>query len=348
MPAGGLISPMRPNNTNSTMRNTSVAQPVAVAERQDASPASVPEQVLRTTLLAMSRRRSLGRIATATPITRPMVGRFVAGLELPAALDAVAALNGRGFATTLDVLGESVDDEAAARAAGARYLTALDGLVDRGLERNVSLKLTQMGLDVGEDVCLDVVGRIIDQAEELGAFVRIDMEDHAKTDATLGIMRRLHERHPDTGIVIQSALRRSAADVEALIAEGTSVRLCKGAYREPESVAYTDRGEVDRAYVRCMKILMAGEGYPMLATHDPRLIEIGGALAVRGDRAQGTYEFQMLFGVRPEEQERLASAGERMRVYVPYGDEWYGYLVRRLAERPANLALLGRALVQKG
>jgi proline dehydrogenase len=324
-----------------------VAQPAAVADRQDESQASVPEQMLRTTLLAMSRRRSLGRLATATPLTRPMVGRFVAGLDLPEALDAVEELNGRGFATTLDVLGESVDDEAAARAAGQRYLAALDGLVTRDLERNVSLKLTQMGLDVGEDVCIDVVGRIIDKAAGLGAFVRVDMEDHARTDATLAIMRRLRARHPDTGIVIQAALRRSAADVEALIAEGTSIRLCKGAYREPSDVAFPDKAEVDRSYVALMERMLASGTRPALATHDPKMINAALRFARREAIDSETFEFQMLYGVRRDLQEQLRDAGYRVRVYVPFGQQWYPYFMRRLAERPANVAFMLRSVVRE-
>jgi proline dehydrogenase len=174
------------------------------------------------------------------------------------------------------------------------------------------------------------------------------MEDHTTTDSTLGILRELRADFPGTGAVLQAYLRRTESDCADLSYEGSRVRLCKGAYNEPESVAHQDKGDVDRAYVRCLKVLMQGEGYPMLATHDPRLIEIGGALAVRNDRAPGSYEFQMLYGVRPEEQLRLAAQGERMRVYLPYGDQWYGYLVRRLAERPANLTLLVRTLTSKG
>ena len=176
----------------------------------------------------------------------------------------------------------------------------------------------------------------------------LDMEDHTTTDSTLGILRELRVDHPGTGVALQAYLRRTEADCHDLSYSGSRVRLCKGAYNEPDHVAYTDRAAIDRAYVRCMKILMQGEGHPMLATHDPRLIEIGGALAVRNDRAPSTYEFQMLYGIRPDEQERLAAEGEQMRVYVPYGIEWYGYLVRRLAERPANLALLARSLTSKG
>ena len=173
------------------------------------------------------------------------------------------------------------------------------------------------------------------------------MEDHTTTDSTLGILRELRKDFPETGAVLQAYLRRTEADCRDLAYEGSRVRLCKGAYNEPESVAFQDKHEVDQSYVRCLKVLMAGHGYPMVATHDPRLIEIAGALADRYDRPQGSYEYQMLFGIRPDEQRRLAEAGEQVRVYVPYGEEWYGYLMRRLAERPANLTFFLRSLITK-
>jgi proline dehydrogenase len=173
------------------------------------------------------------------------------------------------------------------------------------------------------------------------------MEDHTTTDSTLKIVSELRRDFPWAGVVLQSYLKRTEADCKDFATAGSRVRLCKGAYREPESVAFQDKAEVDLSYVRCMRTLMAGDGYPMLATHDPRLIEIGGALAVRNGRTIGSYEYQMLFGIRPNEQKRLAGAGERMRVYTPYGNEWYGYLMRRLAERPANLAFFARSLMSK-
>ena len=162
------------------------------------------------------------------------------------------------------------------------------------------------------------------------------MEDHTTTDSTLGILRELRKDFPETGAVLQAYLHRTEADCRDLAYEGSRVRLCKGAYNEPESVAFQDKHDVDKSYVRCLKVLMAGQGYPMIATHDPRMVDIAGALATRNGRAQGSYEYQMLFGIRPDEQKRLADAGEKVRVYVPYGQEWYGYLMRRLAERPSQ------------
>ena len=197
----------------------------------------------------------------------------------------------------------------------------------------------------GEKVALENARAICAAAHALGTTVTLDMEDHTTTDSTLGILAELRQDFPGTGAVLQAYLRRTESDCRDLATAGSRVRLCKGAYKEPESVAYQSAADVDRSYVRCLQVLMSGEGYPMMATHDPRLVEIAGALAVRHGRAKGSYEYQMLYGVRPDEQRRLAGEGERMRVYVPYGDEWYGYLVRRMAEKPANLMLFLRSLV---
>jgi proline dehydrogenase len=189
---------------------------------------------------------------------------------------------------------------------------------------------------------------ICEAARNVGTTVTLDMEDHTTTDSTLGILRELRRDFPDTGAVVQAYLRRTEGDCRDLAYAGSRVRLCKGAYKEPATVAYQGKDDVDRSFVRCLKVLMAGEGYPMVASHDPRLVAITGDLVRRNGRAQGSYEYQMLYGIRPHEQQRLAAAGERMRVYVPYGDEWYGYLVRRMAERPANLVFFLRSLATKG
>jgi proline dehydrogenase len=282
-----------------------------------------------------------------------MVERFVAGERTEDAVRATSELIGSGRLVTIDRLGEDTLDRAQADATRDAYIELLDALRDAGLTRDaeVSVKLSAVGQALpgdGEKIALEGARAICAKAAEVGTTVTLDMEDHTTTDSTLGILRELRIDFPWVGAVIQAYLRRSEADCRDLAGEGSRVRLCKGAYREPESVAWVDRGDIDRAYVRCAKVLMQGQGYPMLATHDPRLVEIGEALAIRNDRAPGSYEFQMLYGVRPDEQLRLAAEGHRMRVYVPYGDEWYGYLVRRLAERPANLTLLARALTSKG
>jgi proline dehydrogenase len=280
-----------------------------------------------------------------------MVGRFVAGETLEEALAALGRLRDRGLRTTIDVLGESVATADAAAAAADEYLAAIDALAERGLDRNVSVKLSQMGLGLSEEVCRANVARILDRAAERDAFVRIDMEDHTTTDATLAIWRDLRPRNAgrgDSGVVIQSALRRSPADVEALIAEGARIRLCKGAYVEPASVAYPDKADVDAAYAALMERLLADGTFPAIATHDERLI----ARAIQVVRAAGIgperFEFQMLYGVRRDLQERLAAAGFGVRVYVPYGTEWYPYFMRRLAERPANIAFVLRSLLREG
>jgi proline dehydrogenase len=309
--------------------------------------------VLRGVLLSMSRSDRLKQLASDAPPARAMVDRFVAGERTEDAVRASGELVGSGRLVTLDRLGEDVVEIAQAEATRDAYLELLDALHEAGLTSGaeVSVKLSAVGQALpedGEKVALEFAHAICAKAAEVGTTVTLDMEDHTTTDSTLGILRTLREEFPWVGAVLQAYLRRTESDCRDLATAGSRVRLCKGAYQEPETVAYQDKAEVDRAYVRCMKLLMQGDGYPMLATHDPRLVEIGGALAVRNDRAPGTYEFQMLYGVRPEEQKRLAAQGEKMRVYVPYGDEWYGYLVRRLAERPANLGLLARALTSKG
>jgi proline dehydrogenase len=282
-----------------------------------------------------------------------MVDRFVAGESTDDAVRATSELVASGRLVTIDHLGEDTLDLEQASSTRDAYLVLLDALGAAGLtdSAEVSVKLSAVGQALagdGEKIALENAHAIATRAASLGTTVTLDMEDHTTTDSTLGILRELRAEFPSTGAVIQAYLHRSEGDCRDLAHEGSRVRLCKGAYREPQDVAHVDKSEIDKAYVRCMKILMQGQGYPMLATHDPRLVEIGGALAIRNDRAPGSYEFQMLYGVRPDEQARLAAQGDRMRVYVPYGTEWYGYLVRRLAEKPANLSLLARALVSKG
>ncbi len=232
-------------------------------------------------------------------------------------------------------------------------MTLLGRLADEGLSSGaeVSVKLSAVGQALpgdGEKIALEHARQICAAATAAGTTVTLDMEDHTTTDSTLGILTELRRDFPSTGAVLQAYLYRTETDCADLAYEGSRVRLCKGAYHEPAAVAYQDKTEVDRAYVRCLKVLMAGAGYPMAATHDPRLVEIAGALAVRHERAKGSYEYQMLYGVRPDEQLRLAGQGERVRVYVPYGDQWWGYLVRRMAEKPANLTLFLRALTSTG
>jgi proline dehydrogenase len=277
-----------------------------------------------------------------------MVGRFVAGLTLDEALAALASLRAQGMRTTVDVLGEAVSSAEDAEAAVGRYLQTLDALAGGVLDRNVSLKLSQMGLQIDRELCRENVARIFRRAAEIGAFVRIDMEDHATVDATLAIWRELRRTDAASGVVIQAALRRSAADVEALIGESAPIRLCKGAYKEPSDVAFTERAEVDANYAALMERLLREGAYTALATHDERLVGRALKLVRAEGIARDRFEFQMLFGVRRDLQERLVRAGYTVRIYVPYGTHWYPYFMRRLAERPANVTFLLRSLLREG
>jgi proline dehydrogenase len=307
-----------------------------------------PAAIMRSGFLWASRRRVLQRIATGTPLTRGLVGRFVAGDQLEEALVAIERLQDAGMHTTVDVLGESVTTEEEATASADRYLETLRALQQHGLDRNVSVKLTQMGLDLDTDFCLANVRRIVDCAADVTAFVRIDMEDHTRADATLAIARALHEEYPQVGVVIQSYLRRSAADIAALNAERIRVRLCKGAYDEPASVAFPTKPEVDDSYRELMERLLLEGNYPALATHDERLIDHAIDFSIREGVGRERFEFQMLYGVRRDLQRRLVRDGWTVRVYVPYGDEWYPYFMRRLAERPANVMFMLRSVLSEG
>jgi proline dehydrogenase len=267
-------------------------------------------------------------------------------------VDATARLVGDDLRATLDYLGEDTLDADQAEATVRAYLDVLAALSSRGLTRHaeVSVKLSAIGQALphqGHKIALENARTICRAARNAGTTVTLDMEDHTTTDATLATLRELRKDFPETGAVVQAYLHRTEADCRTLAYEGSRVRLCKGAYDEPESVAFQARTDVDKSYVRCLKVLMAGQGYPMVATHDPRLVSIASSLASRYGRAAGTYEFQMLYGIRPEEQRRLAEAGETVRVYIPYGTEWYGYLMRRLAERPRNLTFFVRSLISK-
>jgi len=303
--------------------------------------------MLRQVILAASRNGTVKTVVARAPLSRSVVKRFVAGETVDDAVRATEELVGGGLTVSLDHLGEDTLDAGQADATVKAYLLLLERLAAAGLtgggRAEVSVKLTAVGQAIDEKLALDNARRICEAARTASTTVTLDMEDHTTTDSTLAVLHELRQDFPDTGAVLQSYLRRTEADCRDLAYAGSRVRLCKGAYKEPESVAFQSAGEVDRSYVRCLKVLMAGDGYPMVASHDPRLVAIAGQLAAA--RPKGSYEFQMLYGIRPAEQRRLAQAGETVRVYVPYGDEWYGYLMRRLAERPANLAFFLRALV---
>lgn len=314
--------------------------------------------MLRSAILAAARNPRIESLVTHAPVSRTVVRRFVGGADTATAVDAAAALVGDGLTVTLDHLGEDTTDRAHADAVAAAYVELLRALAAAGLAERlglltaraeVSVKLSAVGQALGADgekIALEHARSICAEARRVGATVTLDMEDHTTTDSTLEILRQLRVDFPETAAVLQAYLHRTEADCRDLAYAGSRVRLCKGAYREPASVAYQRRQDVDRSYVRCLNVLLAGAGYPMFATHDPTLIGIAEERA----RAHGktAYEFQMLYGIRPEEQRRLARAGHTVRVYVPYGAQWYGYLMRRLAERPANLTFFARSLLTKG
>jgi proline dehydrogenase len=258
----------------------------------------------------------------------------------------------RGQLVTVDHLGEGVTDPADAAATRAAYVALLDRLDVLGLAHavEVSVKLSALGQALprdGDRIALDHAAAICAAAARVGTTVTLDMEDHTTVDSTLGILATLRREHPWVGAVLQSALRRTEADAADLAHEGSRVRLVKGAYAEPATVAYATKAEVEEAYVRCLRILLAGPGYPMVATHDLRMVEAARAIAVVHGRVPDDHEFQMLYGMRTREQDRIAASGERMRVYLPYGADWYGYFTRRLAERPANLAFFLRSLISR-
>ncbi|WP_033438371.1 proline dehydrogenase family protein [Saccharothrix sp. NRRL B-16314] len=307
--------------------------------------------MLRSTLLAASRSGAVRGLVERTPLTRPVVRRFISGDDVDAAVATTGEVLADGRYVTLDHLGEDTLDAAQATATVDAYLDLLRRLELAGHtgRAEVSVKLSAVGQMLpsdGEKIALENARRICVAAGAVGTTVTLDMEDHTTTDSTLGILRELRVDFPWVGAVVQSYLKRTEQDCRDLAHAGSRVRLCKGAYNEPASVAFQDKGDVDRSYVRCLKVLMAGDGYPMVATHDPRMIKVAGDLA--GDRSPDSYEYQMLYGIRPDEQRRIAAAGNRMRVYVPYGNEWYGYFMRRLAERPANVVFFLRSLITTG
>jgi len=291
----------------------------------------------------------------ATPVTRDVVARFVAGATAADALTVTEGLLADGRLVTIDFLGEDTTDPEQAAAVADEYVRLIGLLAAAGLaghgRAEVSVKPTAVGLglpDHGEKTAQENIARIATAARNAGTTVTLDMEDHARAEATLRLVTELRADFPDLGCVIQAYLRRSADDCRDLAVAGSRVRLCKGAYQAPDAVGLAKRAEVDLNYARCLRILFDGPGYPMLATHDPRLIRIAAAKADSAGRSADSFEYQMLYGIRPAEQERLAASGARMRVYLPYGSDWYGYLVRRLAERPANLAFFLRALSSQG
>jgi proline dehydrogenase len=292
--------------------------------------------MLRGALLYFSEQPVLKRVFGG-PLARPLVRRFVAGEDLNEAMTAVRRLNDAGMTVTLDYLGEAVSNAEEAGAAALQYIAILHAIERQGARSNASLKLTQMGLDVERALCVRNVERIIAQAERFSNFIRIDMEGSDYTQTTLDIFKELFAQHKNVGIVIQSYLYRSEADVRELNAMGARVRLCKGAYNEPPSVAFPLKADTDENYLKLMRMLLSEGTYPAIATHDERMIDSTREFAAREGISPDSFEFQMLYGIRRDLQEQLVRDGYRMRVYVPYGGQWYPYLMRRMAERPANL-----------
>jgi proline dehydrogenase len=300
---------------------------------------------LRALFLWLAERRWLGRMAMATPLVRRMPFRFVAGTTLDQAVTAVRALNATGAMATLDVLGEAVSDRAAADRAAAAYVETIERIASEGLDANVSIKLTQMGLDLGVEECLAVMAPVVAAGARHEVFVRIDMESSAYTDRTLEVVDRLRAEGCEVGPVIQAYLHRSPDDVGRLAAQRVRTRVCKGAYAEPPEVALQERGAIGDAFVQLAEQLLDADAYPGIATHDPEMIDRVSASARHRGIGPDRFEFQLLYGVRRDLQRKLVADGYRMRVYVPYGTEWYPYFMRRLAERPANVLFLLRGLV---
>lgn len=301
--------------------------------------------LLRSTFIALSTNSRLRRFAEQSSFGRRMSSRFVAGFQIEDALRATADLGRQGLAVTLDSLGENVSHPNQAQHSAEIYHQLLDAIARRGLNANVSLKLTQMGMDLGADLARDIVAGLVAQAAGNNGFVRVDMEGTPYTQATIDLVRQLHaaeENHGHVGIVIQAYLRRSAADIDTLLGDGIRIRLCKGAYKEPPDLAFPAKSDVDANFVALMKTLLKSGVYHGIATHDEAMVAATKEFvrAERIDRA--SFEFQMLYGIRRDLQRKLVEEGYRVRIYVPFGDEWYPYFMRRLAERPANVLFLAR------
>ena len=310
---------------------------------------ATPSAALRQVLLWASRRRQIKRVITSAPVTRDVVRRFVAGETIDDALRVTRILTGDGLQVSLDHLGEDTRDTATARAAVNAYISLAQRLADEGLaaRAEMSVKLSAVGQALDESMALDNASAICDAARAAGSLVTIDMEDHTTTDSTLRLVGLIRQDFPNTGAVLQASLRRTEDDCRSLGVPASRVRLCKGAYQEPALLTWRRPDDVRAAYLRCLSTLIAGGALPMAATHDPKLVEATGRL-VRDIGGPGfKHEYQMLYGIRPDEQHRLVAAGETVRVYVPFGVQWYGYLMRRMAERPANTALFLRALVSR-
>ena len=308
--------------------------------------------MLGPVILAASRSDRTRRLISAAPVTRPVVDRFIPGETVDQVVPIIQDLTAKGLEVTMDVVGEDITRPEQATVARDAYLELIDRLkqLDLGERAEMSVKLSLFGqaLEGGHELALANVRPVVEAAAAVGTTVTLDAEDHTTLDSMFAIHEELRKDFPQTGCVIQAYLFRTEADARRLAANGSRVRLVKGAYKEPAEVAYQQKAETDKAYVRILRILMEGSGYPMIGSHDPRLISIAQELARRAGRKPDEYEFQMLYGIRSDEHLRLAAEGHRMRVYTAYGTDWYGYFMRRLAEKPANLLFFARSVLTKG
>ncbi|WP_353944887.1 proline dehydrogenase family protein [Streptomyces sp. HUAS MG91] len=308
--------------------------------------------MLAPLILAASRSDKMRAFVSAAPGTKQVVDRFIAGETVDDVVPVVQDAAAKGLEVTLDVVGEDITTVEQSHAARDAYLELIEHLKDLGLgaraEMSVKLSMFGQALENGHELALANVRPVVEAAAAIGTTVTLDAEDHTTLDSMFAIHEELRKDFPQTGCVIQSYLFRTEDDARRLAAAGSRVRIVKGAYKEPAEVAYQDKAEIDKAYVRIMRILMEGDGYPMIGSHDPRLISIAQELGRQAGRKLDEYEFQMLYGIRSEEHLRLAAEGHRMRVYTAYGTDWYGYFMRRLAEKPANLLFFGRSILTKG
>jgi proline dehydrogenase len=298
--------------------------------------------VMKSTLLFLSRQEKLKNFVLGFEFAQRVSRRFVSGETQEEAVQVVKELNQKGFIATLDRLGENVTNREEAAQAADDYISLLDKIQENGINSNVSCKLTQMGLDLDFDFCLNNVRRIVEKAKKYKNFVRIDMEDSPRTDKTLQICYALHKEYPDVGAVIQSYLYRSEEDVRKLLEQKIRIRLCKGAYKEPKAVAFQRKKDVDYNYIKLMKMMLKNRIYHGIATHDDKMIQATIEFAKKENIDKDNFEFQLLYGIRRELQEELVRQGYNVRIYTPYGDQWYPYFMRRMAERPANLFFVAK------
>jgi proline dehydrogenase len=296
--------------------------------------------LLRDTLLYLAENDKLRNFVITNRATRGVSRRFVAGETLDEAIEATRVINQRGMHVSLDHLGENVSEAQAARSATQDFITALDTIKLTAIDANISIKLTALGLDISQQLCEENVCKLLEHANKYSTFVRIDMEGSPYTDQTIDIVLRMHKQFEHMGTVIQSCLYRSKKDVEQLIAQGVRVRLVKGAYKEPDTIAMQEKRDVDHSYVQLMMMLLSRGNYPAIATHDEAIINATCKYARDHGISKEAFEFQMLYGIRRDLQEKLVGQGYNMRIYIPYGSQWYPYLMRRMAERPANLVFV--------